>query len=219
MPANELMNLRAADAAAVALAAGEGPAAPRVEEPRRALGERSGRHRILRRLDDHGANLFIAGLAEFAQTLAHPVRIAGPRHIRPVGPEQRPHLAVGKQELLPFAFEHLIFEHVPGFFVGFREFVHARAPPVRACLLAGTPDSCRRASAVRAAATSAGDATECHSDNPVMWRMAGRAPCRPAGSLPEAGSRGPITEKIQSAFFDIVNGRNAKYAEWLTPVV
>jgi branched-chain amino acid aminotransferase len=33
-----------------------------------------------------------------------------------------------------------------------------------------------------------------------------------------AGSRGPITEKIQSAFFDIVNGRNAKYAEWLTKV-
>ena len=33
-----------------------------------------------------------------------------------------------------------------------------------------------------------------------------------------AGSRGPITEKIQSAFFDIVGGRNPKYAEWLTPV-
>ena len=33
-----------------------------------------------------------------------------------------------------------------------------------------------------------------------------------------AGSRGPITEKIQSAFFDIVNGRNSKYAHWLTPV-
>ena len=32
------------------------------------------------------------------------------------------------------------------------------------------------------------------------------------------GSRGPITEKIQSAFFDIVNGRNPKYAEWLTVV-
>ena len=32
------------------------------------------------------------------------------------------------------------------------------------------------------------------------------------------GSRGPVTEKIQSAFFDIVNGRNPKYAEWLTPV-
>ncbi len=29
------------------------------------------------------------------------------------------------------------------------------------------------------------------------------------------GSRGPITEKIQSAFFDIVNGRNAKHVEWL----
>ncbi len=33
-----------------------------------------------------------------------------------------------------------------------------------------------------------------------------------------SGSRGPITEKIQSAFFDIVNGRNPKYAEWLTSV-
>ena len=33
-----------------------------------------------------------------------------------------------------------------------------------------------------------------------------------------AGSRGPITEKIQTAFFDIVGGRNPKYAHWLTPV-
>ena len=33
-----------------------------------------------------------------------------------------------------------------------------------------------------------------------------------------AGTRGPITEKIQSAFFDIVNGRNPKYAEWLSAV-
>jgi branched-chain amino acid aminotransferase len=32
------------------------------------------------------------------------------------------------------------------------------------------------------------------------------------------GSRGPITEKIQAAFFDIVNGRNPKYAEWLDRV-
>ena len=32
------------------------------------------------------------------------------------------------------------------------------------------------------------------------------------------GYRGPITEKIQAAFFDIVNGRNPKYAEWLTRV-
>ena len=33
-----------------------------------------------------------------------------------------------------------------------------------------------------------------------------------------AGSRGPVTEKIQAAFFDIVNGRNPKYAHWLTRV-
>jgi len=32
------------------------------------------------------------------------------------------------------------------------------------------------------------------------------------------GSRGPITEKIQAAFFDIVNGRNPKYADWLSLV-
>ncbi|MFT5934672.1 MAG: branched-chain amino acid aminotransferase [Hydrogenophaga sp.] len=32
------------------------------------------------------------------------------------------------------------------------------------------------------------------------------------------GSRGPITEKVQSAFFDIVGGKNPKYAHWLTPV-
>jgi len=33
-----------------------------------------------------------------------------------------------------------------------------------------------------------------------------------------AGSRGPVTEQVQKAFFDIVNGRNPKYAHWLTPV-
>ena len=33
-----------------------------------------------------------------------------------------------------------------------------------------------------------------------------------------AGSRGPITEKVQTAFFDIVNGRNPQYAHWLTQV-
>jgi branched-chain amino acid aminotransferase len=32
------------------------------------------------------------------------------------------------------------------------------------------------------------------------------------------GSRGPVTERIQNAFFEIVNGRNPKYAEWLTKV-
>jgi branched-chain amino acid aminotransferase len=33
-----------------------------------------------------------------------------------------------------------------------------------------------------------------------------------------AGQRGPITERIQAAFFDIVTGRNPKYAHWLTQV-
>jgi len=33
-----------------------------------------------------------------------------------------------------------------------------------------------------------------------------------------AGRRGPVTEKLQAAFFDLVAGRNAKYAHWLTPV-
>lgn len=33
-----------------------------------------------------------------------------------------------------------------------------------------------------------------------------------------AGQRGPITEKVQGAFFDIVNGRNPKYAHWLAAV-
>ena len=33
-----------------------------------------------------------------------------------------------------------------------------------------------------------------------------------------AGQRGPITERIQNAFFDVVGGRNPKYADWLTPV-
>ena len=32
------------------------------------------------------------------------------------------------------------------------------------------------------------------------------------------GWRGPITEKIQRAYFDIVQGRNAKYAHWLARV-
>ncbi|MBS3895326.1 aminotransferase class IV, partial [Silanimonas sp.] len=32
------------------------------------------------------------------------------------------------------------------------------------------------------------------------------------------GARGPITERIQSAFFEIVGGRNPSYAHWLTAV-
>ncbi|WP_085315339.1 branched-chain amino acid transaminase [Derxia lacustris] len=37
---------------------------------------------------------------------------------------------------------------------------------------------------------------------------------RPVGN----GSRGPVTAKLQAAFFDVVNGRNPKYAEWLAKV-
>ena len=33
-----------------------------------------------------------------------------------------------------------------------------------------------------------------------------------------AGSRGPITEKLQSLYFDVVKGKNTKYAHWLTLV-
>jgi branched-chain amino acid aminotransferase len=38
------------------------------------------------------------------------------------------------------------------------------------------------------------------------------------GRVIGSGRRGPVTEKLQSAFFDLVNGRSAKYAHWLTPV-
>jgi branched-chain amino acid aminotransferase len=38
------------------------------------------------------------------------------------------------------------------------------------------------------------------------------------GKADYVGTRGPITEKIQAAFFDIVNGRNPKYAHWLAKI-
>ena len=38
------------------------------------------------------------------------------------------------------------------------------------------------------------------------------------GRVLGSGKRGPITEKIQSLFFDAVNGRAPKYKHWLTPV-
>ena len=38
------------------------------------------------------------------------------------------------------------------------------------------------------------------------------------GRMIGIGRRGPITEKLQSMYFDLVHGRSAKYAEWLTPV-
>jgi branched-chain amino acid aminotransferase len=37
---------------------------------------------------------------------------------------------------------------------------------------------------------------------------------RPVG----AGSRGPVTARLQSMFFDVVNGRADKHRDWLTPV-
>jgi branched-chain amino acid aminotransferase len=33
-----------------------------------------------------------------------------------------------------------------------------------------------------------------------------------------AGRRGPVTTKLQKAFFDLVNGKNKRYAQWLSPV-
>ena len=33
-----------------------------------------------------------------------------------------------------------------------------------------------------------------------------------------AGSRGPITEKLQALYFDVVKGKSAKHAHWLTLV-
>jgi branched-chain amino acid aminotransferase len=33
-----------------------------------------------------------------------------------------------------------------------------------------------------------------------------------------SGRRGPVTEKLQKAFFDVVQGKSQKYASWLTPV-
>ena len=38
------------------------------------------------------------------------------------------------------------------------------------------------------------------------------------GRIIGAGKRGPVTEKLQTMFFDVVNGRNPKYIHWLTPV-
>ncbi|HEY8448541.1 MAG TPA: branched-chain amino acid transaminase [Thermomicrobiales bacterium] len=37
---------------------------------------------------------------------------------------------------------------------------------------------------------------------------------RPVGN----GQIGPITERLRTIFFDIVRGRNSRYADWLTPV-
>ena len=33
-----------------------------------------------------------------------------------------------------------------------------------------------------------------------------------------SGTTGPVTARLQKAFFDVVNGRNNKYRDWLAPV-
>ncbi len=38
------------------------------------------------------------------------------------------------------------------------------------------------------------------------------------GRIIGAGKRGPVTAKIQKLFFDVVNGKVAKYRDWLAPV-
>ena len=38
------------------------------------------------------------------------------------------------------------------------------------------------------------------------------------GRILGSGKRGPVTEVLQKAFFDVVNGRNPKYINWLTKV-
>ncbi|MEM7379286.1 MAG: branched chain amino acid aminotransferase, partial [Pseudomonadota bacterium] len=33
-----------------------------------------------------------------------------------------------------------------------------------------------------------------------------------------SGGRGPVTERLQSLYFDAVSGRAERYRDWLTPV-
>ena len=50
--------------------------------------------------------------------------------------------------------------------------------------------------------------------------LAGQLPAPPRGRtlVIGAGKTGPITARLQTAFFDIVNGKNDKYRQWLAPV-
>ena len=38
------------------------------------------------------------------------------------------------------------------------------------------------------------------------------------GRMIGSGKIGPMTAKLQKAFFDVVNGKNSKYSNWLTQV-
>jgi branched-chain amino acid aminotransferase len=60
-----------------------------------------------------------------------------------------------------------------------------------------------------------------HRRRSLLHRHRRRSDAHPRAGPHRTGqrlARGPITEKIQSAFFDIVNGRNPKYAHWLSKV-
>ena len=38
------------------------------------------------------------------------------------------------------------------------------------------------------------------------------------GRVIGSGKRGPVAEKLQAAYFDLVRGKNSKYTSWLSPV-
>jgi len=38
------------------------------------------------------------------------------------------------------------------------------------------------------------------------------------GRIIGSGSRGPITERLQATYFDVVHGRSDAHRDWLTPV-
>ena len=38
------------------------------------------------------------------------------------------------------------------------------------------------------------------------------------GRMIGAGKAGPVTKKLQKAFFDVVTGKDRKHKHWLTPV-
>jgi len=42
--------------------------------------------------------------------------------------------------------------------------------------------------------------------------------CQYDGRVIGSGKRGPIAEKLQAAYFDLVRGKNAAHADWLAPV-
>ena len=57
------------------------------------------------------------------------------------------------------------------------------------------------------------------ADEAFFTGTAAGAPIRELDNrLIGSGQCGPITKKLQAAFFDVVNGRNAKYQSWLTAV-